>query len=64
MSSDLFKMLLKKMITNHVYLIYKFRLGLSLNNLQCLIWHKKKPSYEDLFLTLEMCTYVNLNCLK
>ena len=40
------------------------RQGLSLNYLQYLIWHKKKLSGEELFLTLEMRTYVKLNCLK
>ena len=55
---------IRKIIPNHVNLIYKSRQGLSLNNLKCLIWHKNKPSDEEIFLTLEMRTYVKLNCLK
>ena len=38
-----------KTITNHVYLIYKSKQGLSLNN----VWYDKiKPSYEKLFLDI------------
>ena len=36
----------------------------ALNNLQCLIWHKTKSTYKELFLTFEMHTYVKPNCLK
>ena len=52
------------MFTRHVYLIYKSKQDLALNNLQCLIWHKTKSTYKELFLTFELCTYVKLNCLK
>ena len=47
------------MFTKHVYLIYKSKQDFSLNNLQCLIWHKTKQAYEELFLTLELRIYVN-----
>ena len=52
------------MFTRHVYLIYYSKQDLALNNLQCLIWHKTKQTYEELFLTFELRTYVKLNCLK
>ena len=52
------------MLTSHLYLIYKSKQDLAVNNLQCGIWHKTKPIYEELFLTFELPTYVKLNCLK
>ena len=39
------------MFTHDVYLIYKSKQDLALNNLQCLIWHKTKQTYKELFLT-------------
>ena len=54
----------QKMITNHVYLIYKSSQDLFLNSLQSLIWHKTKQTHEELFLALEQRTYVKLNGLK
>ena len=48
MSSGLFHDVFRKMFTNRVYLIYKSRQDFSLNKLQCLIWHKTKPTYEVL----------------
>ena len=52
------------MFTHYVYLIYKFKQDLALNNLQCLIWHKTKQTYKELFLAFELRIYVKLNCLK
>ena len=64
MSSGLLKDVIRKLFTDLVYLIYKSKQDLSLNNLQCLIWHKIKQTYEELFLTFEVNTYGKLNCLK
>ena len=64
MSSGLLKNVIRKMFTHHVYLIYKSKQDLALNNLQCLIWHKTKSTYKELFLTFELHSYVKLNCLK
>ena len=47
-----------KMITNHVYLMYKSRKDLSLNDLQILMWDKNKPTNKELFLTFELRTFL------
>ena len=64
MSSGLSKNVIRKMFTHHMYLIYKSKQDLALNNLQCLIWHKTKSTYKELFLRFGLHTYVKLNCLK
>ena len=39
------------MFTNHVYLIYRNKQDLALNNLQWLIYNKTKPNQTNLFLS-------------
>ena len=60
MNSGLFKNI-REMFTHHVYLIYKSKQDLALNKLQCLIWHKTKSTYKEMFLKFELLTYVKLN---
>ena len=43
MSSDLFKDVINKMFTNHMYLIYMYNKDLALNKQQSLVCHKTKP---------------------
>ena len=40
MSLGLFKSIVNKMFTNHIYLIYIYKEDLALNNLKWLICHK------------------------
>ena len=44
MSLGLFKNVIYIMFTNHIYLIYKFKNGLVLKNLQWLIGFKTQPN--------------------
>ena len=45
MSSGLFKNLTYKyLFTNRIYVIYKYKEDLGLNNLQGLIYHKNQPT--------------------
>ena len=43
MNSALFRNVIYKMFTNHVFNVYKYYLAL--NNLQCLICHKTQPNH-------------------
>ena len=44
MTSHLFKNVISKIITNDMYLIYKYKQDSALNNLQRMICHKTQPN--------------------
>ena len=48
MSLSLFKNAIANIFTNHMYLMYMYEQDLTLNNLQCLILHKTKPTNNSL----------------
>ena len=58
MSSGLFENVIYKMCLQIIYLIYMYKEDFALNNLQCLICHKTKPS-----LTVNTLLLLVLQCL-